>query len=178
MRAYWRHLANTIELVLPSAHPSPQPKRHLDQLSRFCRAHYCDRPTDHAIRSVTTGRVYLRSRPTAMRPNKTRTRKAHRVKTADLCTQRLTYDTQHSGAQGRHVLMTDHLPPARLFTSHTCLYSPAAEHHITLAGTYFQSVDMSGWIYNVAKTSFPNFTSIFSQNGTFPSVILNSDVRP
>jgi len=24
-RVHWRHLANTIELVLPSAHPSPQP---------------------------------------------------------------------------------------------------------------------------------------------------------
>jgi len=28
------------------AHPSPQPKRHLDRFSRFCRAHYCDRQTD------------------------------------------------------------------------------------------------------------------------------------
>jgi len=27
MRAHWRHLANTIELVLPWAHLSPQPKR-------------------------------------------------------------------------------------------------------------------------------------------------------
>jgi len=26
--------------------PSPQPKRHLDQFSHFCRAHYCDRHTD------------------------------------------------------------------------------------------------------------------------------------
>jgi len=26
-RAHWRHLANTIKLVLPSAHLSPQPKR-------------------------------------------------------------------------------------------------------------------------------------------------------
>jgi len=25
--------------VLPSAHPSPQPKRHIDQFSRFCAAH-------------------------------------------------------------------------------------------------------------------------------------------
>jgi len=25
MRAHWRHLANAIELVLPSAHPNPQP---------------------------------------------------------------------------------------------------------------------------------------------------------
>jgi len=28
------------------AHPSPQPKRHLDRFSRFCMAHECDRPTD------------------------------------------------------------------------------------------------------------------------------------
>ena len=38
----------------------------------FCRALYCDRPTDrptdHATRSVTIGRIYVRS--TAMRPNK------------------------------------------------------------------------------------------------------------
>jgi len=27
MRVHWRHLANTIELVLPSAHSSPQPQR-------------------------------------------------------------------------------------------------------------------------------------------------------
>jgi len=26
--------------------PSPQPKRHLDKFSCFCRAHYCDRHTD------------------------------------------------------------------------------------------------------------------------------------
>jgi len=36
MRAHWRHLANTIELVLPWTNPSPQPKRHLNQFSRFC----------------------------------------------------------------------------------------------------------------------------------------------
>jgi len=46
MRAHWRHLANTIELMLPST----------------------DRPTDHmhASRSVTVGRIYVRS--TAMLP--------------------------------------------------------------------------------------------------------------
>jgi len=38
-RAHWRHLANTIELVLPSAHQSPQPKRQIDRFSRFCTAH-------------------------------------------------------------------------------------------------------------------------------------------
>jgi len=31
--AHWRHLANTIELVLPSAHPSAQPKRQIDRLA-------------------------------------------------------------------------------------------------------------------------------------------------
>jgi len=29
MRAHWHHLANTIELVHPSAHSSPQPKRQM-----------------------------------------------------------------------------------------------------------------------------------------------------
>jgi len=38
MRAHWRQLANTIELVLPSAHPSQQPK-YIDRFSRFCTAH-------------------------------------------------------------------------------------------------------------------------------------------
>jgi len=39
MWAHWHHLANTIELVLSSAHPSPQPKRQIDRFSRFCTAH-------------------------------------------------------------------------------------------------------------------------------------------
>jgi len=51
--------------------PSPQPKRQLDRLSHFYRVHYCDgqtdRQTDHATRSVTVGRIYVRS--TTMRPN-------------------------------------------------------------------------------------------------------------
>jgi len=38
-RAHWRHLANTTELVLPSAHPSPQLTRQIDRFSRFCTAH-------------------------------------------------------------------------------------------------------------------------------------------
>jgi len=37
--AHWRHLANTIELVFPSVHPSPQLKRQIDQFSGFCTAH-------------------------------------------------------------------------------------------------------------------------------------------
>jgi len=40
MWARWRHLANTIEPVLPSAHPSPQSKRHLDCFSRVCIDNY------------------------------------------------------------------------------------------------------------------------------------------
>jgi len=39
MRADWRHLANTIELMLLSAHPSPQRKRQIDRFSHFCTAH-------------------------------------------------------------------------------------------------------------------------------------------
>ena len=34
---HWPHLANTIDLVLPSAHQSPQPKRQIDQFSRFTK---------------------------------------------------------------------------------------------------------------------------------------------
>ena len=39
MRAHWCHLANTIELVHPLAHRSPQPKRQINRFSRFCTAH-------------------------------------------------------------------------------------------------------------------------------------------
>ena len=39
MRAHWRHVANTIELVHPSAHWSPQSKRQIDMFSRFCTAY-------------------------------------------------------------------------------------------------------------------------------------------
>jgi len=39
MKAHWRYVANTIELMLPSVHPSSQPKRQIDRLSHFCRAH-------------------------------------------------------------------------------------------------------------------------------------------
>jgi len=37
MMAHWHRLANTIELVLPSAHPSPQ--QRVDRFSHFCTAH-------------------------------------------------------------------------------------------------------------------------------------------
>jgi len=39
MSAYWRHLANTTELMLSSSHRSLQPKRQIDRFSRFCTAH-------------------------------------------------------------------------------------------------------------------------------------------
>jgi len=39
MRAHWRNLANTIELMLSSAHPSPQTKRQIDRFSHSCTAH-------------------------------------------------------------------------------------------------------------------------------------------
>jgi len=35
-----------IQYMIPWDHPSPKPKRHLDQFSHFCRAHDCDRQTD------------------------------------------------------------------------------------------------------------------------------------
>jgi len=56
--------------MLPSTHPSPQPKRHLDRSSRrpICRAYYCDRQTDRPrYWSVTIGCICVCS--TAMRPN-------------------------------------------------------------------------------------------------------------
>jgi len=36
MMAHWRHLANTIEVVLPLAHLSLLPERQIDRLSHFC----------------------------------------------------------------------------------------------------------------------------------------------
>jgi len=40
LRAHWRHLANMTEFVLPLAHPSPQSKWQINQLSRSsCTAH-------------------------------------------------------------------------------------------------------------------------------------------
>jgi len=35
-----------IKCTVPWVRPSLQAKRHLDRFSRFCSAHYCDRPTD------------------------------------------------------------------------------------------------------------------------------------
>jgi len=38
LKAHWRHVANTIEPMLPSDNPGPQPKRQIDQFSRSCAA--------------------------------------------------------------------------------------------------------------------------------------------
>jgi len=38
MRAQWRHQANTIELVHPSVHSSPQPKRQMNRFSHFLQS--------------------------------------------------------------------------------------------------------------------------------------------
>jgi len=37
--ARWRHLANAVEFVLPSALASPQRKWQIDRFSHFCTAH-------------------------------------------------------------------------------------------------------------------------------------------
>jgi len=71
--------------MIPTAHPSPQSKRHLDRFSRFAeltsvadrqrekereRERERDRPTDHATRSVLGNNwPHLRTYSTAMRPN-------------------------------------------------------------------------------------------------------------
>jgi len=39
IRAHWRHLANTTELVHPSADSSPQSKQQMYSFSRFCTAY-------------------------------------------------------------------------------------------------------------------------------------------
>jgi len=54
-------IGTPIEYMVPWAHPSLQPKRHLDRFSRVCRAHYCDRPTDRARYSVYDNRPHLAS---------------------------------------------------------------------------------------------------------------------
>jgi len=40
--------------IVPWAHPSPHPKRHLDGFSRFCRNRHCDRPTVRQTDRQTT----------------------------------------------------------------------------------------------------------------------------
>ena len=47
------------QCALQWAHPSPQPKWHLDWFSHFCRAHDHDRPTDHATPPIAIGYIYV-----------------------------------------------------------------------------------------------------------------------
>jgi len=55
--------------MVPWTHPSPQHKRHLDRCSRSAgHSTVTDRPTNHATRTVTIGRIYVRS--IAMRPKR------------------------------------------------------------------------------------------------------------
>ena len=55
--------------MVPSAHPSPQPKQHLDRFSWFCTAHDCDnRPTNRPCYSVSNSRLHVRTY-TVMRSN-------------------------------------------------------------------------------------------------------------
>jgi len=57
--AHWRHLPNTTELVLPSAQPSPQPKRQTDPFHSFC--------TPHGRKSLLfSGRPFLPKLPLPM----------------------------------------------------------------------------------------------------------------
>ena len=57
MKAHWHHMPNTIELVPPWAHSSPQPKQQIDRFSRFCTAH--DRKSLYS----TMGAPFLRIAP-------------------------------------------------------------------------------------------------------------------
>ena len=57
----WTHLIRSF-----LAHPSPQPKRHLDPFNRFCRVHGLYRQTDRPRYFVCSNRPHLAS--AAMRP--------------------------------------------------------------------------------------------------------------
>ena len=72
--------------MVPWAHQSSQPKRHVDWFSRFAElTSVTDRQTDHASRSITVGRIYVHS--TAMRPkiNSTRHRASADISHSALC---------------------------------------------------------------------------------------------
>jgi len=60
MRTRCSHFANTIGLVLPSAHRSPQPKRQIDRFGRFCTAH------SRKSLYFTMGRLFPRKLPLPM----------------------------------------------------------------------------------------------------------------
>jgi len=60
MRARWRHLANTIELVHPSADWSPQPKRQMDRFQPFLHSLW------HKVPILYNGRPYPPEVPFSM----------------------------------------------------------------------------------------------------------------
>jgi len=115
-------------IMLLWVHPSPQPKPHVDRYSRFCRAHYCekqtdiqtdrqtDRPTGHAARSLTIGRIYVRS--TAVCPNGQSNLKKGRIAAAHgrfnrirqvvpMCTH-LTHASLDLGPTRVHIYTVEH----------------------------------------------------------------------
>jgi len=59
-REHWRHMANTIELVLPSACPSPQPKWQIDRFNPAISAQLM-------AESPHNGRPYRRKLPLPMK---------------------------------------------------------------------------------------------------------------
>jgi len=78
--------------MLPWAHPSSQLNRISIGAAVFAGlTTVTDRLTYHATRSVTIGRIYVRSRPTAMRPNEN---EHHNVCGADIVTEPLQEFTQ------------------------------------------------------------------------------------
>jgi len=58
-------ICTLIQYMVPWAHPSPHPKRHLNQFICFCRAHGCgrqtDRLTDRPRYSICSNRLHTTS---------------------------------------------------------------------------------------------------------------------
>jgi len=63
----WGHLDRQLIHGSLGRHESST-KRHLDRFGRFCRAHYCDRPTDRPRYSVGNNRPAMRSNNNAKWP--------------------------------------------------------------------------------------------------------------
>jgi len=59
MKAHWSRLANTIELVLPWANPSPERKRQIDRLCRFAQV----TAESHCSAYFTIGELFLKNCP-------------------------------------------------------------------------------------------------------------------
>jgi len=84
--------------MVPTAHPSPQPKRHLDRFSGFCRAHDRDRQTDrprYSVCKLTIGRIYvciLRCGPIIIKHLSSATRSVDAETLMQECTKSYTYN--------------------------------------------------------------------------------------